>query len=328
MKSKIQVLVQAVISSILIISCSGSDSYQRGNWKVRSVFDGVPRSNVVGFVIDNKGYMGTGYDGDDYLKDFWEYDFEGDYWIQKADFPGSARTSASGFALNGKGYLGIGYDGDTELSDFWQYDPNSNSWTQKADFGGGVRRAATGFAVNGSYGYIGTGYDGDNDRKDFWKYDPSSNEWSEMVGFGGNKRRDATSFIIDNTVYLGTGASNGIYLNDFWKFDPTSEVWTRLQDLDEDSDYNIKRSNAVGFSINGLGYIVGGYASGAISSTWEYDPTSDTWEEITSLEATARQDALSFTNGSRGYVLLGRSGSLFLDDVYELFPQEEYDDAD
>ena len=328
MKSKIQILVQIILLSAVFISCADDDSYQRGNWEERSVFDGIPRSNVVGFVIDNKGYMGTGYDGDDYLNDFWQYDIEGDYWVQKADFPGTPRTSGSGFALDGKGYVGIGYDGDVELSDFWQYDPTANSWVQKADFGGGARRSATGFAVDGFYGYIGTGYDGDNDKKDFWKYNPTTNEWSEMVGFGGDKRRDATNFIIDNMVYLGTGISNGVYKEDFWKFDPSTETWTKLNDLDEEDDYNITRSNSVGFSMNGLGYIVAGYKSGAASDTWEYDPITDSWEDITSLEATSRQDALCFSNGTRGFVLLGRSGSLYLDDVYELFPQEEYNEDD
>jgi N-acetylneuraminic acid mutarotase len=322
-----QFLLSTVLLTILMSCSSDDDSYERGNWVERSVFDGIPRSNVAGFVIDNSGYTGTGYDGDDYLNDFWEYDMDGNYWVQKADFPSAARSSATGFSIDGKGYLGTGYDGDTELNDFWQYDPDSNTWGQKADFGGGLRRAAISFAANGS-GYIGTGYDGDNDKKDFWKYNPTSNEWTELVGFGGDKRKDATAFVIDNMVYLGTGVSNGLYKEDFWKFDPTTEVFTKLTDLDDDDDYTIVRSNATSFSVDGLGYIAVGYKGGVISTTWEYDPNADTWEEITSFEATARQDAIGFSNGNRAFVMLGRSGSLYLDDGYELFPQQEYDDED
>lgn len=119
-----------------------------------------------------------------------------------------------------------------------------------------------------------------------------------------------------------------MYKEDFWEFDPYTEVWTRLNDLDEDDDYSITRSNAVAFSVDGLGYIATGYTGGALSSIWEYTPSSDTWEEITSLEATIRQDAVAFSNGSRSYVLLGRTGTLYLDDIYELFPQDDYDDED
>lgn len=308
-------------------NCSSDDDEDRGNWKVRSVFDGVPRSNIAGFVIGDKGYMGTGYDGDDYLNDFWEYNIEGDYWVQKADFPGTPRSAASGFAINNFGYIGVGYDGEEELKDFWQYNASANTWTQKADFSGDARRSAVGFAAN-NMGYIGTGYDGDNDRKDFYKYNPTTNEWSELVGFGGDKRRFATSFTINDRVYLGTGVSNGLYKTDFWEFNPATEVFTKLNDLDEEDDYTIARSNAVGFSLNGLGYIVSGYNGGVTSSTWEYNPGTDSWENITSLEATSRQDAIAFSNGSRAFVLLGRSGSLYLDDNYELFPQEAYDDED
>lgn len=314
--------------SPFFLSCSSDDDgYQRGNWVSRSVFDGIPRSNAVGFVIDNMGYMGTGYNGDEYMSDFWQYNIAGDYWVQKADFPGTPRTSASGFALNGKGYLGIGYDGTSTLSDFWEYNPSSNTWAQKADFGGGVRRAATAFAIDG-YGYIGTGYDGGNDRKDFWKYDAATDEWTELVGFGGNKRRDATAFVIDDRVYLGTGVTNGIYQTDFWEFNPATNAWTQKNRLDKEDDYTIVRSNAVGLSINGMGYVATGFRDSALNTIWEYNPSTDEWEQITRLEGIIRQDAVAFSTLSQGFVLLGRSGSLYLDDIYELFPQDEYNEDD
>ncbi len=320
-------LLGCLVVTLITTSCSSDDDGDRGNWVERSVFDGTPRSSAVSFLIDNKGYVGTGYDGDDYLSDFWEYNIEGDFWAQKASFPGVARSSASGFSIGDKGYIGTGYDGDNELGDFWEYNSGTNSWIQKSDFGGGLRRGAVGFNANQN-GYIGTGYDGDNDKKDFWKYDATTDEWIELVGFGGDKRRDATTFTLNGNVYLGTGVSNGLYIEDFWMFDPTTEIWTRKKDLDEDDDYNILRSNAVGFSVGNRGYIATGYNFGALGSIWEYNEGSDTWEEITALEATIRQDAIAFSNETRALVMLGRSGNLYLDDNYELFPQEEFNEDD
>ncbi len=328
MMNRTKFLWIAFVGVLLLSSCSSDDDTQRGNWVERSVFDGTPRSSATGFLIDNKGYLGTGYDGDDYLNDFWEYDMDGDFWVQKADFPGIARSSASGFAIANKGYLGVGYDGDNELGDFWEYNPSANMWTQKASFEGGVRRGAVSFAVNGT-GYIGTGYDGDNDRKDFWKYDATTDQWTELVGFGGAKRRDATTFTLNGKVYLGTGVSNGIYEEDFWEFDPTTEVWTKKDDLDEEDDEAaLLRANAVGFAIGGRGYIATGYNFGALGSLWEYNVNDDSWEEITAIEGTNRQDAFVFTNENRAVVVLGRSGNLYLDDAYEVFPLEEYDEED
>lgn len=316
------------VSMLLLFSCStDEDDEDLGNWINRSVFDGSPRSGVSGFTIDNLGYMGVGYDGDDYLSSFWCYDLEGDFWSQKADFPGTARNAAVGFQINGKGYIGSGYDGVNELSDFYAYDPSSNSWTEIAQFPSTPRRSATAFGVNG-YGYFGTGFDGDNDRKDFWRYDPSTDTWEELVGFGGNKRRAATTFTIDDKVYLGTGVSNGVYLDDFWVFDPLTETWTKLLDLDEEDDYAITRSNAVGFALNGYGYIACGERIGVTNTVWQYYPASDIWEQKTNFEGATRQDAIVFSNSLRAFVGLGRTGSLYLDDLDEFFPFEEYDEDD
>ncbi|WP_053991578.1 kelch repeat-containing protein [Mangrovimonas sp. TPBH4] len=322
----------AISLACLTMGCSSDDDDDDdyGDWVEVSVFDGVPRSNAVAFTIDNKGYMGTGYDGDDYLNDFWAYDFDGNYWYQLSDLPGVARSYAVAFDANNKGYVGLGYDGETndELGDFYSYDPQANTWTAIADFGGGTRRGAVAFSSE-TAGYVGTGYDGQNDKKDFWKYDPSADTWTLQTGFGGEKRREASTFKIDNTVYLGTGVSNGLFQTDFWAFDLDTETWTQLEDLDEDDDYSIVRNNGVGFSMNGKGYFgLGVYSSYVDNAIWEYDPLSDSWEEKGDFEGVARQGSIAFSNGSRAFVALGKTGSLYLDDNYEFFPNEVKDTDD
>ena len=156
----------------------------------------------------------------------------------------------------------------------------------------------------------------------------ASKTWTELEGFGGKKRRSATTFSINGVVYMGTGESNGVYLEDFWAFDPSTESWTKKLDLDEEDEYTVERSNAVGFELNGYGYIACGDRSGTTNSVWEYDPANDTWEEKTSFEGATRQDAIAFSNGSRAFIGMGRTGSLYLDDLDEFFPFEEYDDED
>lgn len=317
------------MSILLLGSCSNDSDEDEdlGNWADRSVFDGSPRSSTSGFTIGDIGYMGVGYDGDDYLSSFWAYDINGDFWSQKADFPGTARNAAVGFQIDDVGYIGSGYDGVNELGDFYSYDPSTNTWTEIAPLPSAPRRSAVAFGANGS-GYFGTGFDGDNDLKDFWKYDPATDTWSELVGFGGNKRRAATVFSIADKVYLGTGVSNGVYLDDFWAFDPATETWAGLTDLDEEDDYTITRSNAVSFTLNGYGYIACGESSGTLGTVWQYDPSSDTWDLKTAFEGTTRQDAIAFSNSARAFVGLGRTGSLYLDDMDEFFPFEAYNEDD
>lgn len=324
----LKTLTGFAVSVLLLAGCADDDDDDDlGNWIDRSVFDGSPRSSTSGFTIGDIGYMGVGYDGDDYLSSFWAYDINGDYWSQKADFIGTARNAAVGFQIGDKGYIGSGYDGVNELGDFYGYDPASNTWAEIASFSSAARHSALAFGANG-FGYFGTGFDGDNDLKDFWKYDPLTDTWSELVGFGGDKRRAGTTFTIDDKVYMGTGVSNGVYLEDFWVFDPSTETWTALLDLDYDDDYAITRSNAVGFTLNGYGYIACGERGGATASVWQYDPSSDTWEVKTGFEGATRQDAIAFSNSVRAFVGLGRTGTLYLDDLDEFFPFEEYDDED
>lgn len=314
----------------LISSCSSDDDGDDtvGNWVKKSTFNEDARSSSTAFTIGNIGYIGTGYDGDDYYKDFWSYNMDTNSWQQLTDFPGEERSSAVSFVINNEGYIGTGYNGDTseELADFYKYNVNTNSWTQIADFGGSARYGTVGFGSD-TYGYVGTGYDG-SDKKDFWKYDPATDAWEESFGFGGDKRRDGITFTIDNEVYLTTGISNGVYEEDFWVFNLDTEVWTELEDIDEDDDDDIIRSNAVAFTINGKGYIACGEYGSSIGTVYEYNPSSQAWVERTAFELYARRDAIAFSNGEHAFVALGRNGTLYLDDNMEFFPNATQDDDD
>lgn len=43
-------------------------------WTQKATFPGAVRNSAVARTSDGKGYLGTGYDGKNYLNDFWEYD--------------------------------------------------------------------------------------------------------------------------------------------------------------------------------------------------------------------------------------------------------------
>ncbi|MBV7267747.1 Kelch repeat-containing protein [Winogradskyella luteola] len=327
--SKVLIIVCLFITSFYSCGDDDDDDDLIGNWAETSVFNEEPRSSATAFTIGNKGYMGTGFDGDDYFNDFWTYDFATNSWQQLADFSGQERSSAVAFTIGNTGYIGTGFNGDTnqELSDFYKYDVSANTWQQISDFGGTARYGSVGFGSD-SYGYVGTGFDGDGDKKDFWKYDPTSDTWEELFGFGGSKRRDGVTFTIGSDVFLATGVSNGIYEDDFWVFNMNTETWSVLTDIDDDDSDDVIRANAVAFSLNGLGYIACGEVGGALGTVYEYNPNSDEWVERTSFERVARRDAVAFSNGQRAFVALGRNGTLYLDDNMEFFPTASQDDDD
>jgi N-acetylneuraminic acid mutarotase len=328
-------IILFLVPGIFIFSWCKHDDEEKvllGNWIELSDFEGVARADAVGFSINDKGYVTTGYDGDDRLTDLWEYDPVKDYWIQKADFPGNARNGAVGFGTSTKGYVGTGYDGYNKLNDFWEYDPITNSWIQVADFPGSARYGAIAFSIDNK-GFVGTGYDG-NYLKDFWMYDPGTNEWMQKVSVGGSKRRDAVGFVINGKGYVCTGVNNGVYESDFWEYDPLTDLWTRkrniadVSDDDYDDDYNITKTNAVAFSANGKGFVVSGGKGTVSGDTWVYDPVTDLWEEKTSLEGTMRMEAVAFTLANKGYVMTGRSSGYYFDDIWCFYPDDELNEDD
>jgi N-acetylneuraminic acid mutarotase len=335
----------ASVITMVNISCSDDNSTVDlvGNWIELSDFEGIPRSDAVGFAIGNKGYVGTGYNpdakddtsvcADGRIKDFWEYDPERNTWNQKASFPGGYRNGAVGISTATKGYVGTGYDGDSSKNDFWEYDPAMNTWTRKADFAGSRRYGAMGFSIDNKV-YIGTGYDGYY-LKDFWEYDPATNGWTKKASVGGSKRTNAVGFTINGKGYVCTGMDNGAYEDDFWEYDPATDVWTELRSIsnatDESFDDNyttLTGVNKVGFALNGKGYIATGGAGTATSIVWEYDPATDLWEEKTAFEGTARVDAVAFVIGDRAYVATGRSSSYYFDDIWGFEPGSEFNAND
>lgn len=314
----------------LLPSCDEGDSAYVGNWVNVGDFEGKTRSDAVSFVIQDKAYVATGYQGDDdeRLTDLWEYDAERDAWTQKAEFPGIARNAAVAFGTSTHGYIGTGYNGDDELSDFWEYDPQTDSWTQIADFMGTARYGAVAFSIDDK-GYVGTGYDG-NFLKDFYQYDPETGKWTQVASIGGSKRKDAVAFVLDGLGYVVTGVNSGSYESDFWSYDPETDSWSQLRyivdrtDDSFDDDYtSLTGSGGVAFTVNHLAYLVT-----CSNYVWEYDPVLDDWERRTSFEGSSRGEFVSFAIDDEGYVATGRSGGSYFDDVWRFDPDQNYEEFD
>ncbi|MEP7171668.1 MAG: IPT/TIG domain-containing protein, partial [Bacteroidota bacterium] len=68
----------------------------RYRWVQKAHFEGFKRYNAVGFSINTRGYIGTGTDGTNDFKDFWQWNQTTNIWTQKADFGSTACSSAIG----------------------------------------------------------------------------------------------------------------------------------------------------------------------------------------------------------------------------------------
>lgn len=345
-------------SLVCLVGCDDEDvntkDYTLGRWYKRANYGGYARSQACSFTIGNKGYMCSGFRGEsyNYLNDLWEYDMDADSWTQLASLPDLAdgtsggRYGSAAFALDDKGYVAIGYaKNDSDFyyrTDTWQYDPSVNTWTQQDDFIGDIRTGATAFSID-QYGYLAFGLADTGYSDKVYRFNPNAgagSQWTEAEGFPGNPRSGSAVFVIDNQAYVCGGSNQSGLVLDFYKYD--GHEWTYLHSSGNFvytafyDDYAAPvRYGAVGFAINGYGYLATGYNRGALNDYWKYDPQTDTWyggtDEYTTLSDVYNSvsgyscyNAISFSNGERGFLLTGViSGNSYSDDIYELLPDEQ-----
>ncbi len=287
------------------------------------------RISATGFSIGNKGYMGTGFvhlNGvSSSRKDFWEYDPATDSWTQKADVMGNPRADAVGFSIGSYGYIGTGW-GNSNY--FMQYNPAQNVWVLQNDIGGSMRGNAVAFVI-GSKAYVGTGFSLVNGQtinlKDFWEFTPGKGNgrgtWKQVADLPGIARKAAVGFGIGQKGYVTTGinvvdSAHYTWYKDTWEYDPntnpkTGGKWTQKADFPA-----IARAYGVGFSINGTkGYVGTGNSGNAHegfkNDFWEYNPanTGSPWTRKADFPGAARDCAVGFSIGAKGYIGLGLFGN-------------------
>lgn len=333
------------LAVMTLASCSSSDDSEKlGNWVKRADFDGYARKEAVSFVINDTAYVGTGFGGPDAgskLNTFYKYDAVKDSWQAIASltdpndpFNNLSRTGAAAFAAAGKGYVCTGFDtAYRALKDAWAYNPTTNSWSEVASLPAEAeaRYYAVGFSIK-DFGFIGTGTTGSSGSylSDFWKYNPSSNSWTRANSVK-DKRRQAVAFVINDSAYVVTGSSTSETATRMYVYDFTNDQWNEKSqiknatDFSYDDDYTtIARYGAVAFVINNKAYIT----TGSSTTTWEYNPITDRWDEKTAFDAASRTTAVGFTVLGRGFVATGISSSANLDDTREFLPTEENDTND
>ncbi|MFN7117672.1 MAG: Kelch repeat-containing protein [Saprospiraceae bacterium] len=194
-------------------------------WTRKADFMGTARYNAVGFAINNKGYIGTGYDGN-WLKDFYEYDPANNKWTQIVSLGGAKREEAVAFLLNNKAYVTTGRNNGSYVYDLWEFDPATMQWTEKTNIDEDddyavYRSGAVAAGMNG-LGYIMTGSNGTS-LGSVWEYDAAADVWEEKTGLEGTVRINAVSFVINGRMFVTTGNAGGTRLDDLWEFKPMDE---------------------------------------------------------------------------------------------------------
>jgi len=263
--------------------------YKKNQW---TQIDSIPaeaggRSDALAFSVNNRGYVGTGWDGDNRLNDFWEYNPTGNpHWRRVKELSTRLQNGVA-FTLGSNGYVGTGLNSNgAKIGNFWKFNPPTSdidpgSWVQIENIPF-IRENAVAFVMNNK-AYVVTGDNNGQYLNSFFSYDPD-NGWVKL-----------------------------------------REISNVSSDTYDDS-YNIIRSNAVAVVANGKAYLTCGATSGVRSDTWEYDPTSDTWVQKTPFEGSARSKAIGFSINNQIFVTAGSNGGNgYFGDMWEFHPTATYD---
>ena len=277
------------------------------DWRQAAPFGGPATTFSVAFTVGGKAYVGTGYGA---RNQFWQYDPGADVWTRKADHPGRIRGAAVAFSIGDKGYLGLGYGDDGRFADLWEYDPAADRWTQKASLPAAVRDHCAVFAI-GPKAYVTSGMTckgNENDcgeLKEVWEYDTRTDRWTRKADMPEAIVWSAY-FVLNGKGYIEGGQRPQTIARNFWVYDPQADTWTRKAEFP-----GRVRFRAVGFSLNGKGYIGTGIASmgettaDVLSDLWEYDPEANAWTQAPAFSGPARGAAVGFVLDSRVYIGTG-----------------------
>ncbi len=204
----------------------------------------------------------------------------------------------------------IGYMIDPLNGQMISYDPNSGIFTNLGQFD--VTNGEAGTVLNDTLYRIGN-YIG------IRRYDKNANAWVGLASLPANMIY-GVSFSFNNKIYFGLGfdLNSQTLDNRFWVFDTKTKIWESKNNFPWSSS-----SAAVSWlTIGNKAYLVL-----ADKGFYEYDPSSDSWTQLSSFPAsgTNRYGMTSFVLDNKVYCGMGglyfaESGTDF-DDFWMFDPQ-------
>lgn len=239
-------------------------------------------------------------------------------WSPMATAPIAGRREASGVWTGSKMIVFGGYGAsNTTFGDGAIYDPASNTWAALPSAGAPSARVFHTAIWTGSKMII---YGGHNytppvaNRGDGALYDPATNTWSPMSMVGAPQARYAHTAVWTGTKMIVFGGWNASALNDGGIYDPATNSWSPLQTVSAPSVRNGHTAIWTGQQMVVFGgYSVAGTNTVSLAAGAAYNPTSNTWTNISATGApSARYGHAAVWTGSKMIIHGGFNGSAVL----------------
>jgi len=195
-------------------------------------------------------------------------------------------------------------------------------WVKIGDFAGSARGDAASFVI-GNKGYVFAGYDGEDRLYDLWEYDSDTHAWTQIGSCPDNLGRTAAAaFSIGNKGYVGLGfvgegqgTDGEDYVNTFYEIDIAGNIWTAIEPFP-----GTARDGAIGFGLQGKGYVGGGFDNDYQIDFYSYDATTGHWTAEGSLGETKRGYGAAFIYNDEAYILGGENSTSVVSEFWKFNP--------
>ena len=266
------------------------------------------KHHPVTFAIDGVGYSATGWDASEGpSRDFYKYDPAADEWSIMPQFSGAPRSFAIGYAYEGKGYVGFGATVTAYLGDIWEFNPSNESWSFLTTCPCSPRRHPAFLMANDKI-FVGLGDGANGNLNDWWEYDMIADQWTQLPNLPGPQRHHPFQFSVNGELYAGMGHGTlapTIY-NDWYHFDQVSSTWETMDDFPGEA-----RVAGTQFDHGDYGYVLSGdgdnHSFMQTGESWQYDPSTDDWNQFPSHPGISLWAPGSFVIGDTIYFLGGEN---------------------
>ena len=140
---------------------------------------------------------------------------------------------------------------------------------------------------------------------------PPGEDWVQKINFPGISRSQGIGFSIGTKGYAGLGGNR----SDLWEYNQVTNAWTQKANFPP-GVYDHDRA----FTIGSLAYVAA--VTGTTEVFYEYNPAGNTWTQKASPGGNARQLAIAFSAGTKGYLGAGLNlaGNVHFADFWEYDP--------
>jgi N-acetylneuraminic acid mutarotase len=263
-----------------------------------------------------------GGESSDLLSETWEYDSTNAVWSLSGHPPG---RTGFGIVYDSGRDVTILFGGisGSPLSDTWEYQGASGTWSQIATTGAPPARSLLAMAYDASRDrtLMFGGSDGNTFLTDTWEYEGTTATWTP-IETTGTPAPYSPLMVYDSarsTVRLFGGASTFYDSAETWEYDAGTTTWSKVSTSGTPPAQ--QEASMVYDAAHDRMVLFGGFgATGLQSDTWQYDPTTTTWSQLSaSPRPDARMGAAMAFHTGRGRTILfgGLTNASMMQDAWE-----------